>query len=244
MSTVDPTSKHAFQVCVVKSELRETQIPKDRILEELKRRNYSEEAVFGIKLALEEALTNAVKHGNRCDPCKCVTVKYAISDEEAVISVRDEGEGFVPGEIPDCTAPDRLPLPNGRGIMLMRAYMDTVSYREDGREVLFIKRRNSQTLSNPGQLSPSPVRRTIYFSGRVQGVGFRYAANDIASRYKVAGFVRNLPDGRVELVAEGSAEELDQMQQEIERAMRPYIHSVEETASPATGEFSGFSIAH
>jgi serine/threonine-protein kinase RsbW len=72
-----------------------------------------------------------------------VTVRYSVTEEKAVISVRDEGGGFLPEDVPDCTSPERLPLPNGRGIMLMRAYMDEVCFRDQGREVCFVKRRTS-----------------------------------------------------------------------------------------------------
>lgn len=130
-----------YCVCVIQSELQQTRIPKQEILSALAQCRFSDEAVFAITLALEEALTNAVKHGNRNDVRKTVTVRYDITDERAVIVVRDEGGGFVPEEIPDPTLPDRLPLPNGRGILLMKAYMDEVCYKDDGREVWFLKRR-------------------------------------------------------------------------------------------------------
>ena len=58
-----------------------------------------------------------------------------------MIVIRDEGNGFAPEEVPDPTAPERIPLPSGRGIMLMRTYMDEVSYRDNGREVRVVKRR-------------------------------------------------------------------------------------------------------
>ena len=89
--------------------------------------------------ALEEAMTNAVRHGNGGDASKRVVVRYAVSPEMCVICVRDEGTGFEPAKIPDPTAPDRLSLPCGRGIMLIRAYMTDVEYRASGREVRMVK---------------------------------------------------------------------------------------------------------
>ena len=141
MTVVDPDNEATFHVCVINSDQHETEIPKQAILRELERCQFGESAQFAIKLALEEALTNAVKHGNQCDPDKPVTVRYAVTQEKAVIIVRDEGCGFEPEDIPDPTTPDRLPHPDGRGIMLMRAYMDEVAYRDQGREVYFMKRR-------------------------------------------------------------------------------------------------------
>lgn len=88
-----------------------------------------------------------------------------------------------------------------------------------------------------------PVRRTVHFSGCVQGVGFRYTAESIAARFSVTGFVRNLHDGRVELVAEGSETELDRFQDAVEQALRANIREVSVTNATATGEFTSFRIA-
>lgn len=141
MTEVDPSNEATFHVCVISADYRATKVAKQAILKELKRCRFSEDATFGIKLALEEALTNAIKHGNLCDSSRQVTVRFGITPEKAVIIVRDEGCGFIPDEIPDPTTPDRLPVPSGRGIMLMRAYMDEVIFRDRGREVYFMKRR-------------------------------------------------------------------------------------------------------
>jgi serine/threonine-protein kinase RsbW len=141
MTEVDPDNEATFHVCVIKSDQRETEIPKKAILQELDRCRFGADAQFAIKLALEEALTNAVKHGNACDPSKDITVRYAVTPEKAVFVVRDEGGGFIPEQILDPTTPERLPLPEGRGIMLMRAYMDEVIFRDHGREVYFAQQR-------------------------------------------------------------------------------------------------------
>ena len=141
MTKVDPNNEETFKVCVISSDLREAGVAKQAVLKDLERHRFCEEATFAVKLALEEALTNAIKHGNQNDPSKPVTVRFAVTDEKAVIIVRDEGPGFEPDETPDPTTPDRLPLPDGRGIMLIRAYMDEVRYRDQGREVYIVKRR-------------------------------------------------------------------------------------------------------
>ncbi len=86
------------------------------------------------------------------------------------------------------------------------------------------------------------VRRTLYFSGRVQGVGFRFTAEAIASRFGVTGFVHNLRDGRVELVVEGAEPELERFQTAVEQAMRGNINEVNATDTTATGEFTSFRI--
>jgi acylphosphatase len=85
-------------------------------------------------------------------------------------------------------------------------------------------------------------RREIHYSGWVQGVGFRYTARRIAGRHKVAGFVRNLRDGRVQLVVEATPPDIDGYVRELGDTMERYIESVEVQTSDATGEFAGFDI--
>ena len=87
------------------------------------------------------------------------------------------------------------------------------------------------------------IRRTVHFSGHVQGVGFRYSTEEIATRFAVTGYVRNLADGRVEVVAEGTTRELDRFQKAIEDGMRRHIERVVVTAARDTGEFEAFRIA-
>jgi acylphosphatase len=85
-------------------------------------------------------------------------------------------------------------------------------------------------------------RREVYYSGRVQGVGFRYTAHSIARQFAVTGYVKNLPDGGVELVVEGRAEEIRAMLRAIQNEMGRYIRDVRETPSRATGGFSDFDV--
>ncbi len=89
------------------------------------------------------------------------------------------------------------------------------------------------------------VRRRVRFSGRVQGVGFRFTCHSLARAYEVAGYVRNLPDGDVELVAEGDPVELDNFVGAIKLEMNHYIRDVDIcTVSDDSEPFSGFSIRH
>jgi acylphosphatase len=85
-------------------------------------------------------------------------------------------------------------------------------------------------------------RREICFSGRVQGVGFRYTTREIAARYRVEGFVRNLSDGRVQLVVEGDPPELDAFVQAVEEEMERYISHRDLSTLAATGEFERFDV--
>ena len=88
------------------------------------------------------------------------------------------------------------------------------------------------------------MRRHIYYSGRVQGVGFRYTAHRIAQRFAVTGWVRNLPDGRVEMLVEGSADEAQAFLNRLAESMADNIQSVQQHDEAETGEFSSFEIVH
>jgi len=88
------------------------------------------------------------------------------------------------------------------------------------------------------------VRCTVLYSGQVQGVGFRFTAYRIARQYQVSGFVRNLPDGRVELVAEGRAEQVETFVSTVQNHMAPYIGRADVVRSPATNEFADFEIGY
>ena len=85
-------------------------------------------------------------------------------------------------------------------------------------------------------------QREVYYRGMVQGVGFRYTVRRIAARFRVTGYVRNLSDGRVLLVAEGPAEELDRFLEAVAAQMGHYVHDVRQTSGPATGQFGQFEI--
>lgn len=87
-----------------------------------------------------------------------------------------------------------------------------------------------------------PERREIFFTGRVQGVGFRYTARDLAADFAIAGYVRNLEDGRVHLVAEGESAEIDAFLAKLAARMQPNIRHVDERPSESTGEFAAFEI--
>jgi acylphosphatase len=88
------------------------------------------------------------------------------------------------------------------------------------------------------------MRRNVFFSGRVQGVGFRAATAAIARRFEVRGFVRNLPDGRVELIAEGAEGELQRFLKAIRTQFDRHISDVESSERDATGEFDRFEIRY
>jgi acylphosphatase len=86
------------------------------------------------------------------------------------------------------------------------------------------------------------VRQVVFYSGHVQGVGFRYTTREVALGFAVNGYVRNLPDGRVELVVEGSAAEVDAFLQAVRAQLEERIAYVDRHDQAATGEFQGFTV--
>ena len=97
-------------------------------------------------------------------------------------------------------------------------------------------------MSQPVQFA-ARCRMTVFFSGRVQGVGFRYTAKTVAAGFETTGIIRNLPDGRVELVAEGSRPELDAFRAALHDAgLAGFIRDEQVTWSDAKHEFRGFEI--
>lgn len=100
-----------------------------------KRSRASERDIFCVCLALEEALVNAIKHGNQMDPAKQLVVAYRVESESIEIKIQDEGNGFDPGDVPDPTAAENLERPCGRGLLLMRHYMNEVEYNARGNVV-------------------------------------------------------------------------------------------------------------
>ena len=95
--------------------------------------------LFSIKLALEEALVNAIKHGNQFDRNKQVQISYQVLPDRFVIHITDEGTGFDPADVPDPTAVENLERPCGRGLMLMRHYMSEITFNERGNSVTMSK---------------------------------------------------------------------------------------------------------
>ena len=87
-------------------------------------------------------------------------------------------------------------------------------------------------------------QRVVYFAGHVQGVGFRYTTKQISARYAVTGFVRNLPDGRVHVVAEGTSQEIDAFLSNLESTMANNIDEVISESVDATNEFESFSVRY
>ncbi len=112
------------------------------ILAALTERGYSKAAVFAIRLALEEAVSNAFHHGHRgLPPGTPVRLDYNVDRSRVDLAVEDQGPGFNPQDVPDPTLDQNLEVPTGRGIMLMRAYMSRVEFNERGNRVSMVYER-------------------------------------------------------------------------------------------------------
>jgi serine/threonine-protein kinase RsbW len=113
-----------------------------RMKEEL---SISDESYNGIWIALNEAVTNAIKHGNKYDPSKKVRLTIEKKDNRYLcFTVKDEGAGFDPSNIPDPTSPECIAEPNGRGVFLINKLADTVCFTNNGTilEMCFVLSKN------------------------------------------------------------------------------------------------------
>ncbi len=126
----------------IPSDTSEGRLVQERIVQLLEQRNYPMRDVFGVRLALEEALVNAIKHGNRMDPNKTVRIECQVLEDKVRITIEDEGEGFNASEVPDPTMDENLEKPGGRGIMLMRSFMTLIEYNERGNRLVMEKIRD------------------------------------------------------------------------------------------------------
>ena len=111
-------------------------------IESFVRHAFEEPDAFAIKMAVEEALVNAIKHGNQLDFDKQVRGEYGLDPDRFDIRITDEGPGFNPDDVPDPTAPENLERPCGRGLLLIRYYMSSVAFQDSGRTIVMHKKRN------------------------------------------------------------------------------------------------------
>ncbi|MGD0897024.1 MAG: acylphosphatase [Thermoguttaceae bacterium] len=114
----------------------------------------------------------------------------------------------------------------------------SVEFTENGKSVKKVETGKKADAKEKPELQ----RREVFFSGHVQGVGFRQTTSTLANGFTVSGFVKNLPDGRVQLVVEGQPKEVESFLAAIRKKMEKNISKTEEKTSPATGEFRGFGI--
>jgi serine/threonine-protein kinase RsbW len=135
--TVQPTVSHTME-----STLESVNKAEEMADKAASQAGFDEDARGGISMAVREAMINAVMHGNGYSAEKRVKLSFEQSGGNLVITIRDEGQGMDPADVPDPLAPENLMKQSGRGIFLMRAFMDDVKFRklEPGTEITLIKR--------------------------------------------------------------------------------------------------------
>ncbi len=139
MNCASNSDSVAFTAISIPSDTGEARKVQEEIESQLQARQVTEKEIFSVRLALEEALVNAIKHGNQMDRSKKVHIAYRFLGDRLEITITDEGPGFDPLDVPDPTAVENLERPCGRGLMLMRHYMSEVNYNETGNSVLMSK---------------------------------------------------------------------------------------------------------
>ena len=126
---------------VIKSTVSATEKVCELIVPELEANNFSQDDIFAVHLALEEACVNAIKHGNKMNADKEIKIDYSVNPDGVEIFVTDEGDGFEPDSVPDPRCGKNLYKPDGRGLFLIRSYMDVVKFNERGNCMRMVKYR-------------------------------------------------------------------------------------------------------
>src|SRR5437899_2548730 len=134
----EPIQDGSFQVAIP-SDPNDARSVQELIESQLRSNHFEDREIFSIKLALEEALVNAIKHGNQMDRSKKVHIDFTVNCERFDIRIVDEGQGFTLEDVPDPMAPENLERPCGRGLLLMRHYMTEVTFHPPGNRLSMSK---------------------------------------------------------------------------------------------------------
>ena len=114
----------------------------DAVVAAMDAAGYPDRDRFAVRLALEEAVANAVKHGHQGDPAKRVRVCYQVRPDRVLVEVEDQGAGFDPRRVPDPRDPENLDKPSGRGLLLMRSYTTWLRFNARGNRVTLCRARS------------------------------------------------------------------------------------------------------
>jgi serine/threonine-protein kinase RsbW len=114
----------------------------ERIVGLMEEREFSMRDVFSVRLALEEALVNAIKHGNQLDPDKTVRIHCDIEKDRVYVEIEDQGPGYTPDDVPDPTLDENIERASGRGLMLIKSFMNSVEFNEKGNCIKLEKLRS------------------------------------------------------------------------------------------------------
>lgn len=112
-----------------------------QILDLAEAHGFAGESFFALRISLEEAIVNAIKHGNQLDPKKKVHIEARVTDERVEVVIEDEGAGFDRSSVPDPTDEANLHKCSGRGILLIEAYMNEVKWERGGRRLKMVRQR-------------------------------------------------------------------------------------------------------
>lgn len=112
------------------------------LLELLESKGWTNDDMFGIRMAVEEAVMNAIKHGNAADRDKKVHVLFRLEEDRFYAKISDQGKGFCPDDVPDPTVDSNLEKTGGRGVMLMKTFVDECRFNSCGNSVELVKRRS------------------------------------------------------------------------------------------------------
>lgn len=140
MSTASQSKpeKAVLQLVNTRADIERAEVALGLALEKFR---YADAARFAVRLALEEALVNAFRHGHKNLPANTpVRFGYTVGPDEVVMDIEDKGPGFDPGKVKDPTLEENLEVPTGRGLLLMRAYMARVEYLGKGNRVRMVFR--------------------------------------------------------------------------------------------------------
>ncbi len=113
----------------------------DQIVAAAERHHYPKASIFALRLSLQEAVSNAFRHGHKdLPPSTPVAIEYDVADARIRVAIQDQGPGFDPSSVPDPTLETNLEIPSGRGLFLMKAYMESLTYNASGNRLEMVYR--------------------------------------------------------------------------------------------------------
>jgi serine/threonine-protein kinase RsbW len=145
--TMPEPNREASYEAVIASDPAEARRVQEHIEELLRLHHFEDREIFSVKLALEEAIVNAIKHGNGMDRAKKVTISYHVRGDRFEVLIKDEGRGFDPEDVPDPMDVENLERPCGRGLLLMKHYMTEVVFHSPGNRLAMCKVRGASNLN-------------------------------------------------------------------------------------------------
>lgn len=139
--SVRPLMQTLPECFIIPSKTCEAYRIREHITSRLRSSGYEERDVVDVFQALEEALVNAIKHGNQCDEARQLRISFCVDEDCFQICIEDEGTGFDPETVPSPLSTEQLEKPCGRGLLMMKHYMSEVNYLEPGNAVMMVKKR-------------------------------------------------------------------------------------------------------